>query len=57
MLDKSNTGMYTLFVTEAQEGIINFIDAIPNVVNFGEFCELLVRVIAFSENDFIKFYK
>ena len=49
--------MYTLFVTEAQEGIINFIDAIPNVVNFGEFCELLVRVIAFSENDFIKFYK
>ena len=37
--------MYTLFVTEAHEGIINFIDAIPNVVNFGEFCELLIRVI------------
>ena len=29
--------MHTLFVTEAHEGIINFIDAIPNVVNFGEF--------------------
>ncbi|RMX35546.1 hypothetical protein pdam_00003796 [Pocillopora damicornis] len=39
LLDKSNTGMYTLFVTEAHEGIINFIDAIPNVVNFEWGCD------------------
>ncbi|XP_020623463.1 protease 2-like isoform X1 [Orbicella faveolata] len=34
LLDKSGEGTHSLYITEAHEGIINFIDAIPKVVNF-----------------------
>lgn len=36
LLDKSGEGTHSLYITEAHEGMINFIDAIPKVINFGE---------------------
>lgn len=46
-MDKSGEGTHSLYITEAHEGMINFVDAIPKVANFGEIFIVIINYYFF----------